>query len=569
MLKYFITSIGILLILSVNAQQTAKWGDQGDGTYCNPVIPGDYSDIDVIRTGNDYYAISSTMQFSPGMVVLHSKDLVNWEIIGHVANDLTRISPEMNWDQMNCYGKGIWAGSIRYYKNKFWVYFGTPDDGFFMSSATNPAGPWEPLHQLWKVSGWNDCCSFCDDDGQLYFIATNFATDPKTNKKYNIHLFKMTPDGKSLIMESDTIIHQSPGSEANKLYKINGLYYHFFSEVHSEGRVMMMGRSKSLYSSWEIKQLNHVDPNKDREPNQGGLLQIAPDEWQFFTHHGTGGSWEGRVASLLPVKWIDGWPVVGEVGEDTIGSMVWTAPKPIKLKNKLTIQTSDKFNSSALSPQWEWNYQPRADKWSLTDRKGSLRLYAFKPIRPDDSKKIILRAGNTITQRSMRTKANVVTVKMAIGNMTDGQYAGLTHFSTEKYSTFGIKQENGHRFLVYDDYNGNISTGIKITGKFVWLKSTWDYNGINQYFISTDGKFYKPFGSDSQLTWGSYRGDRIGIFNFNPKEDKGFVDVDWFHYKIENKFKKVPIELTHKISVYFFSLLSGKIKSFSVGDFVL
>jgi beta-xylosidase len=536
----------ILLFISLQigfpvarAQMTEKWGDQGDGTYRNPVIPADFSDLDAIRVGNDYYAISSTMQFSPGMVVLHSKDLVNWEIIGHVVDDLTQISSELNWDKMNCYGKGIWAGSIRHYKNKFWVYFGTPDDGFFMSSATNPAGPWEPLHQLWKVAGWDDCCSFCDDDGQLYFIATNFALDPKTKKKYNIHLFKMTPDGKSLIMESDTIIHQSQGSEANKLYKINGLYYHFFSEVHSEGRVMMMERSKNLYGSWEIKQLNHVDAKKDKEPNQGGLLQVGPDNWQFFTHHGTG-DWEGRAASLLPVKWIDGWPIIGVPGDDKIGQIVWSAPKPIKLKNKLAIQTSDEFRSTVLSTQWEWNYQPRADKWSLTDHKGYLRLSAFKPIRPDDGKKIILGAGNTITQRSMRTKANVVTVKMDIGNMADGQYAGLTHFSTENYTTFGIKQENGERYLVYD-YNGNSSKGIKITGNSVWFKSKWDYYGTNRYFISTDGKSYQPFGGDSQLTWGSYRGDCIGIFNYNTKENRGYVDIDWFRYYYSRNYEKLKI----------------------------
>ena len=510
------------------AQMSEKWGDQLNGTYFNPVIPADFSDIDAIRVGMDYYAISSTMQFSPGMAVLHSRDLVNWEIIGHVATDLTRISPEMNWDRMNCYGKGIWAGSIRYYKNKFRVYFGTPDDGFFMSSATNPAGPWEPLHYLWKVTGWDDCCSFYDDDGQVYFIATNFSLDPKNNRTYNIHLLKMAPDGKSLMMESDTIIHQSLGSEANKLYKINGFYYHLFSEVHDEGRVMMMERSKSLYGPWEIKQLNHVDAKTDKEPNQGGLIQIAPDIWQFFTHHGTG-DWEGRAASLLPVKWIGGWPIIGEPGNDNIGRMVWSAPIPIKLKNNLSFKTNDEFKSNVLAPQWEWNYQPRADKWSLTDRKGFLRLSAFRPIRPNDGKQIILRAGNTITQRSMRTKVNIVTTKIDIDNMADGQYVGLTHFSTENYTTFGIKQEKDERFLVYD-YNGNTQSGIKITGKSVWLRSTWDYNGSNRYFISTDGIVYQSFGDDSQLTWGSYRGDRIGIFNYNTIEDKGYVDIDWFHY---------------------------------------
>lgn len=518
-----------LLSLHLFSQMTDKWGDQDNNTYYNPVLPADYSDLDAIRVGDDFYAISSTMQFSPGMVVLHSKDLVNWEIIGHVANELTRISPELNWDRMNCYGKGIWAGSIRYYNNKFWVYFGTPDDGFFMSSATNPAGPWEPLHQLWKVTGWDDCCSFCDDDGQLYFIATNFTLDIKTNKKYNIHIFKMNPDGKSLIMESDTIIHQSKGSEANKLYKINGLYYHYFSEVKKEGRVIMMERSKNIYGPWEIKQLNHVSKIQDKEPNQGGLVQLTNGEWWFFTHHGSG-DWEGRAASLLPVTWINGWPIIGEVGSDTIGKMVWSKKKPITLKKPmLKIQTDDDFNSLTLHTQWEWNYQPRMDKWSLTDRKGFLRLYAFIPINPDNNNKILLRAGNTITQRSMRTKTNVVTVKLEIKGMSAGQYAGLTHFSTSSYSTLGIKQVDEIRYLVYN-YNDKDSVGIKIEGKSIWLQSSWNNQGSNNYSYSLDGKTFISFGSASQLTWGSYRGDRIGIFNFNTKDDKGYVDIDYFNY---------------------------------------
>ncbi|MCS3795093.1 glycoside hydrolase 43 family protein [Niastella sp. OAS944] len=510
------------------AQMNGNWGDQENGTYVNPVLPADYSDLDAIRVGDDYYAISSTMQFSPGMVVLHSKDLINWEITGHVVDDLTRISPQLNWDRMNCYGKGIWAGSIRYYKNRFWVYFGTPDDGFFMSSAANPAGPWEPLHHLWKTSGWDDCCSFCDDDGQLYFIATNFAHDPKTNKKYNIHLFKMMPDGRSLIMESDSILHQSPGSEANKLYKINGLYYHYFSEVKPEGRVIMMERSKNLYGPWEIRQLNHVDKKLDREPNQGGLLQTPTGKWYFLTHHGSG-SWEGRPASLLPVHWVDGWPVIGEPGTDTIGHMVWTGTNPITYKRKLSIQSSDEFNSGKLHVQWEWNYQPRFGKWSLTERKGFLRLHAFRPIQSSNEKNIILRAGNTLTQRSMRTPTNKVTVQIDISHMANGQFSGLTHFSTTSHSLLGLKQENGMRSLVYS-FNGKDTTVVTVTGKSIWLRSTWDANGISRYAFSTDGRLYQTLESTFQLTWGSYRGDRIGIFNYNTKEDKGYVDVDWFRY---------------------------------------
>ncbi|MGF6846474.1 beta-xylosidase [Chitinophaga sp. W3I9] len=517
-----------LLCLNSFGQQTGKWGDQGNGTYINPVLPGDFSDLDAIRAGNDFYAISSTMQYSPGMVVLHSKDLVNWEIISHIVPDLTRISPNLNWDKMNCYGKGIWAGSLRYYKNKFWVYFGTPDDGFFMSTAANPAGPWEPAHQLWKVSGWDDCCSLCDEDGQLYFVATNYETDPKNNKKYNIHVFKMTPDGKKLMMGTDSIIHQSHGSEANKLYKINGLYYHLFSEVKSEGRVIMMERSKSIYGPWEIKQLNHVNKMLDKEPNQGGLIQLTSGAWYFFTHHGTG-DWEGRAASLLPVTWINGWPIIGKVGNDTIGSMVWSGRKPIHLKAPLlTIQTDDNFNSATLLPQWEWNYQPRSDKWSLTDHKGFLRLYAFRPVT-SDNKNILLQAGNTITQRSLRTKSNAVTVKLDIDGMRNGEYAGLTHFSTSGTSCIGIKQVNNSRYLTYT-HNDQDSTGPTIAGRTIWLRSAWTYEGENRYFYSVDGKLFLPFGGVARLAWGSYRGDRIGIFNFNTESDSGFVDIDSFRY---------------------------------------
>jgi beta-xylosidase len=534
--------LSVLVVLSLfglnaKGQQTEKWGDQGNGTYRNPVLPSDFSDLDAIRVGNDYYAISSTMQYSPGMAVLHSKDLVNWELLSHVADDLTRISPDLNWDKMNSYGKGIWAGSIRYYNNKFWVYFGTPDDGFFMSSATNPAGPWEPLHQLWKVQGWDDCCSFRDDDGQLYFIATQFGLDPKNGKKYNIHLFKMTPDGKRLILASDTIIHQSQGSEANKLYKINGLYYHYFSEVNKEGRVMMMERSKSLYGPWEIRQLNHVNAATDKEPNQGGLMQLPNGAWWFLTHHGTG-DWEGRAASLLPVTWVDGWPIVGSVGADGIGNMIWSARKPIMGKGTpLRMQTDDAFTDTRLLPQWEWNYQPRSDKWSLTDRRGFLRLHAFRPIDPQNPKKVLLRVGNTITQRSMRTASNVATVKIDLSGMADGQHAGLTHLSTASYSALGIKQQNGKRYMVYT-VNDTDSTGPAINGKTIWLQSSWGFDGINQYFYSTDGKTFTPIGTKTQLFWGSYRGDRLGIFNYNLTADTGLIDVDSFTYRYASKVGK-------------------------------
>ena len=256
MKRLFITSTLILLsTLNIFADEgnRGSWGDQGDGTFKNPILPADYSDIDAIRVGSDYYAISSTFQYSPGMVILHSKDLVNWKILGHMVDDVAKISPEMNWDRMNRYGRGIWAGAIRHHDGKFWVYFGTPDEGYFMSTAMNPAGPWEPLTQVFKTTGWDDCCPFWDDDGQGYLIGTCFKDN------YKIHLFKLTPDGNGLAPGFDHVLHQANGREANKLYKWNDLYYHFFSEVKKEGRVIMMGRAKNIIGPYEYRQLNHVN----------------------------------------------------------------------------------------------------------------------------------------------------------------------------------------------------------------------------------------------------------------------------------------------------------------------
>ena len=493
------------------------WGDQGNGIYKNPVLPSDYSDLDCIRVGGDYYAISSTFQFSPGVVILHSRDLVNWTIAGHAVADLTQIGPELNWDRMNRYGKGIWAGAIRYHDGRFWIYFGAPDEGYFMTTAKDIRGPWTPLHCVQKAPGWDDCCPFWDDDGQGYLVGSSF------HEGYQIHLWKLTADERSLIPESDHVIHQSRGSEANKLYKFNGYYYHLFSEVKPEGRAVMMERSTNIFGPYtESKQLNHADKIAN-EPNQGGLVQTEGGDWYWFTHHGTG-AWEGRCASLLPVTWLAGWPIIGKVGADGIGSMVWSGAMPVKGTPKVTPQTDDDFKETSLPPQWEWNYQPRADEWSLTERPGWLRLHAFRPLETNN----LLKAGNTLTQRCFRTLTNEVVIELDLSGMADGQQAGLCHFA-RKWSAIGVAQSGTNRTLVGEE-NGVVNQGPQIIGNRLWLKSVWGLDGVSQYSFSLDGRTFSNFGASWQLTWGYYRGDRLGIFSYNNQTDAGFVDVHSFHY---------------------------------------
>lgn len=494
-----------------------QWGDQGDGTYRNPVLPGDYSDIDCIRVGSDYYAITSTFQYSPGMAVLHSKDLVNWTIIGHVVSDVTQIGPELNWDRMNRYARGIWAGAIRHHAGKFWVYFGAPDEGYFMSTAPHPSGPWEPLHRMTDEPGWNDCCPFWDDDGQGYFVATHFKDGYKT------WLYRLTPDGRDLIHESRILINEGAGREASKLLKVGDTYYHFFSEVANGGRHVMMQRAKSITGPYsERRQLSHTQ-REFNEPNQGGIVQTETGEWYFFTHHGTG-AWEGRSASLLPVTWVDGWPILGAVGDDGLGRMVWGGTIPVPGQPIVRPQSSDSFEAGHLGLQWSWNYQPRAEKWSLSERPGHLRLHAYKPLRPDDLKA----AGNTLTQRSMRTPRNVATLALDLAGLADGQVAGLCHYSSST-STFGVRRMSGVT-RIDQSTNGVFTNGPVIETNRLWLRSSWGLDGRSQYSYSIDGVTFTPFGEPYALAWGDYRGDRIGIFTYNNQAEAGYIDCESFTY---------------------------------------
>jgi beta-xylosidase len=505
-----------------------QWGDLGNGHYRNPVLPADYSDLDVIRTGDDYYAITSTFQFSPGIAVLHSRDLVNWTTVGHAVPDLTQISPQLNWDRMNRYGRGIWAGAIRYHQGRFWIYFGTPDEGYFMTSAERPKGPWTPLHHVLKSPGWDDCAPFWDDDGKGYLVGTHFSDG------YKIHLWEMTADNKDLIADSDQVIYQAKGSEASKLYKINGTYYHFFSEVVGNTRVMMMRRAASIRGPWSDKRQLMQGDRPAREPNQGGIVPGPDGNWYFFTHHGMG-DWEGRSASLLPVVWIDGWPVIGKPDADGVGTMVWGGKMPLAGAPHSFPQGSDEFDAGNLSPVWEWNYQPRAGKWSLDERPGFMRLHAFAGM--DGSN--LLKVGNVLTQRVVRTSGQSFSARIELKAMADGQHAGLVHFTAQldrnpaaSSASVGVVMENG-RWFVEVSRDGVYKRLQAWPHDAIWLQSAWGLDGKSAWSISADGKAFQPVGEMFQLTWGAYRGGRVGLFTFNPLKEQGYVDIDSVQYAID------------------------------------
>ena len=487
-------------------------------TYTNPIIPADYSDIDCIRVGEDYYAISSTMQFSPGMTILHSRDLVNWEIAGNAVTDLTQISPALGWQEMNRYGRGIWAGTLRYHNGRFYLFFGTPDEGYFMTTAERSEGPWEPLTTLMAESGWDDCSAIWDEKGHAWFVGTCFREGYKT------YLFRMADDGRSIIRESARLINEGNGREANKLIYHDGYYYLVFSE-HRDGvgRYVMAKRDRKMTGQFSEERQLLLPCREANEPNQGGIIEGPNAQWYFLTHHGTG-EWCGRIVSLLPVEWIDGWPVIGDTRSGEPGSMVWQASMPVLLNEKLYLQRSDDFDGQVLGKQWQWNYQPRQDMFSLTECPGWLRLKAFRPLEGNK----LLKAGNTLSQRSFRSQHNQVTVKLDISHLADGQHAGLCHFA-EHSGCLGVFRTKGKTCLElrHDD---QCESKADISGTSLWLRSTWGYDGESHFSYSLDGEHFTPLG-EYPLSWGFYRGDHIGIYNFNDLEEKGYVDVDYLHYE--------------------------------------
>ena len=381
---------GLLILLSIQRLSVADtptapreirtvWGDQGDGTYKNFILWSDACNPDVVRVGKDFYMVTSTVHLSPNMAIYHSLDAVNWTIVGHVVADVTQFSPKYGYDQMQGAGYGSWAASLRYHDGKFWVYVIDPTEGLFMSTATNPAGPWEPLH---LVSGdfknHDDPSVLWDDDGKVYLSCADFSKSSPGTHIYEIKLFQLSADGRQML-DSGTVIHRGRIAEATKLYKISGYYYLMHTE--EPGRKQWLMRSKIIYGPYESKIVFQSPPDDKYKPvNEGCLVQLAGGKWIYLAQCNYTTVW-GWPLALLPVRWTNGWPFIGkDVNQDGIGEMVWEGKKPIAGEPICRPQSSDEFDSPQLQPQWEFNFEPMTGAYSLAAHPGFLRLYAKTPL---------------------------------------------------------------------------------------------------------------------------------------------------------------------------------------------
>ena len=343
--------------------------DLGNGKYKNPIIFADYSDPDLVRVDDDFYMVASSFNCMPGIPVLHSKNLVNWEIIGHVYERL----PFEKFDKP-VHGQGSWAPAIRYHNGLFYVYFCTPHEGLFVATAKDPAGPWELEHVV-EVELWEDPCPIWDDDGNAYLVRSKLRADI-------LYLHKMSPDGKKILDNGTIIFHNvetQPIIEGPKFLKKDGYYY-----ILAPAGSVPMGwqtvlRSKNIYGPYEDKIVLHQGSTDINGPHQGGLVELQSGEWWFA--HFQDRDVYGRIVHLQPVEWKDDWPLMGEdINNDGIGEpvMEWTKPDFDRSYPIIIPQTSDEFESDELGLQWQWHANPKKEWYSLSENSGILRLYSVK-----------------------------------------------------------------------------------------------------------------------------------------------------------------------------------------------
>lgn len=518
--------------MSVSSQQKPVWyADLGDGTYRNPIIYADYSDPDVIRVGEDFYMTASSFNSTPGLPILHSKDLVNWTLIGHAIQELP---PEFDGVR---HGDGVWAPSIRYHDGKFWIYFGAPDEGIFMTTATNPAGPWTPLHLVKEVKGYIDTCPFWDEDGQAYLVHA-FAKS-RCGIKSKLQVCRMSPDGTSLLDEGTMIFdgtENHPTLEGPKFYKRNGYYYIFAPAGGVSVGWQTILRSKSIFGPYEDKIVLHQGDSIVNGPHQGGYVELESGE-SWFLHFQDREAY-GRIVHLQPMTWENDWPVMGiDTNGDGIGEPVLVYKKPdVGGEYPFAVpDMSDEFDRSVLGLQWQWQANNRAEWVSLEARPGHLRLYA-QPLPEGTSTFYDV---PSILCQKLPAPEFTATTKVEFLPGSAHERAGLTVFGHD-YRYVAVEALEKGRQLVFVKGKGNKEGSseetaevvpVPASAKSVYFRVKVVLEAQCTFEYSLDGTTYAPIGDVFESVPGHWVGAKLGLFCLQQGSStgkQGFADFDWF-----------------------------------------
>jgi beta-xylosidase len=504
--------------------------DNGDGTYTNPVLYADYSDPDAVRVGDDYYMTASSFNCVPGLPILHSRDLVNWKLIGHA---LEKQVPLDVFDKVQ-HGGGVWAPCIRYHKNEFYIYYPDPDFGIYMVKATNPAGPWSEPLLVYGGKGLIDPSPLWDDDGKAYLVYA--LAGSRAGVKSIILVNRMNPEGTKLIGNSVMVFdgHKDhPTVEGPKFYKRNGYYYIFAPAGGVATGWQLVLRSKNIFGPYETKTVMAQGQTDINGPHQGAWVDTKTGEHWFLNFQDLFAY--GRVVHLNPMKWINDWPVIGvDADGDGCGDPVRTYKKPNvgKTYPKITPPESDEFNTSELGLQWQWhaNYQT---SWGFPS--GNLGFYRLNCIPRQADAVNLWNVSNMLLQKFPAPEFSA-TAKLTFDARFDGEEIGLIVVGLD-YGRIALKRENGKLFLK----NATCKNADKGTKEELLEGSTLDVNTVYfrvvvkqgaecQFSYSTDGTSFTPFGNTFKAREGKWIGAKVGFYALRDGiiNDAGSADIDWF-----------------------------------------
>lgn len=529
--KFFLLVLTVLLFYSINLKaQSSKpqriWtADNGDGTYKNPLLWGDWPDPDVIRVGDNFYFVSTSMHFVPGCPILTSKDLVNWKMAGYA---IKRYNEDPRYDMKGgtMYLNGSWAATIRYHKGLFYVGFCTPygwgtrQGHFSICIAKNIKGPW--TRTIFPQYLY-DPGLFFDDDGKVYVVhgqgtlyITELASDARSVTGKPVKIWDKG-------FKSNGLPGGPFGMEGSHMYKINGKYYITCAAGGTKGWQVCL-RSDHIYGPYAYKIIvNDSGSYQGSGLHQGGMVELKNGSWWFIIMQDRGPI--GRVPHLEPVVWKDGWPMLGKNG-DGKGVMVYKKPD-VGQSYPITVPaTSDEFNTSSLGLQWQWNHNPDNKKWSLTERKGYLRLHA-------SFAKELTTARNTLTQR-VQGPASEGMVGIDMSGLKPGDIAGFGIFQSP-YAYIAVRKNGNTQTLLMVNNGKTIDSISHFIPRRIWIKADItdkDYKAKLSY--SVNGKEFIPFGEEFTMGLGyPWTGNRFALFNFSTSQPGagGYADFNWFRFR--------------------------------------
>ena len=519
MKKYYLLLNVIILYLSSFAQENNK--------AHNPIIFADVPDLSIIRVNDTYYMSSTTMHLSPGVPVMKSKDLVNWEIVSYAYDRLVD-NEAMNLENgKNTYGRGSWASSLRYHNGMYYVstFAATSGKTHIYSTKDIEKGVWKTIE---FEPALHDHSLFFDDNGKIYML---YGTG-------NITLVQLKPDLSGVIAGTEKVIIENASApagdnimlkaEGSQLFKIKGKYYLFNITWPKGGmRTVVVHRADKISGPYEGKL-----GLQDIGVAQGGLIDTPDGKWFSYLFRDYGAV--GRIPYLVPVEWQNGWPILGNEGK---------VPEFLNLpKNKSLIPgivNSDDFKRSKGQPDlplvWQWNHNPDNALWSVHERKGYLRLRSGSFVAD------FLSAKNTLTQRTIGPNCTGYT-SVDASDMKDGDFAGLALLQ-KNYGQIGIKIEGKNKFIVMKNAgNGEPieAARLPIAENIIHFKADCDFTDkkdVASFYYSTDGKNWHTIGTALKMSYTlpHFMGYRFGLFNYATKTTGGYADFDYF--RIDDKFQ--------------------------------